>query len=161
RRRSRVGDSDRRRGIRTRVQLGYAGANYWNRRPRCAGRRCCRPPDRGAQTASRGFTMIALSGGVSYIDLEFSGISRIIATVVLQGAGGVALIDPGPSSTLHTLRSGLERAGIKLADVNAIVLSHIHLDHAGASGTLVHENPAMRVYVHERGAAHLADPTKL
>jgi glyoxylase-like metal-dependent hydrolase (beta-lactamase superfamily II) len=105
--------------------------------------------------------MIALAGGVSYIDLEFSGIQRIIATAVLIGPGGVALLDPGPSSTLPTLRGALDRAGITLADVNAIVLSHIHLDHGGAAGTLVRENPAIRVYVHERGAAHMVDPTKL
>jgi glyoxylase-like metal-dependent hydrolase (beta-lactamase superfamily II) len=105
--------------------------------------------------------MIALAGGVSYIDLEFSGSPRIIATAVLSGAGGVALLDPGPSTTLPTLRGALERAGIGLTDVNAIVLSHIHLDHAGATGTLVRENPAIRVYVHERGAAHMVDPTKL
>jgi len=105
--------------------------------------------------------MIPLAGGVSYLDLQFQGVPRVIATVVLHGAGGVGLIDPGPSSALPVLRRELERAGIAMRDVTTLVLTHIHLDHAGASGTLVRENPELRVYVHEIGAPHLADPTKL
>ena len=52
-------------------------------------------------------------------------------------------------------------AGIAVADLRAILLTHIHLDHAGATGTLVRENPTLRVYVHEKGAPHMADPEKL
>src|SRR5438876_11589918 len=105
--------------------------------------------------------MITLASGISYLDLNFLGTPRIIATAVLQGAGGVALVDPGPSSTLPMLRAGLDRAGIGIGDVRAIVLTHIHLDHAGATGTLVHDNPALQVYVHEKGASHMVDPSKL
>jgi glyoxylase-like metal-dependent hydrolase (beta-lactamase superfamily II) len=105
--------------------------------------------------------MITLASGLSYLDLEFLGVPSIIATVVIHGPGGAALIDPGPSSTLPALRAGLAHAGIPLADVRTILLTHIHLDHAGATGTLVRENPALRVYVHEKGAPHLVDPAKL
>jgi glyoxylase-like metal-dependent hydrolase (beta-lactamase superfamily II) len=105
--------------------------------------------------------MKVLSTGLSYVDLDFLGVPRIIATVVIYGPAGVALIDPGPSSTLPKLRAALERAGIGLADLRAILLTHIHLDHAGATGTLVHQNPALRVYVHEKGAPHLVAPEKL
>jgi glyoxylase-like metal-dependent hydrolase (beta-lactamase superfamily II) len=105
--------------------------------------------------------MTTLASGLSYLDLNFLGVPRVIATVVLHGPGGVALIDPGPSSTLPTLRAGLDRAGIAVADLTAILLTHIHFDHAGASGTLVQENPALRVYVHEKGAPHMVDPAKL
>jgi glyoxylase-like metal-dependent hydrolase (beta-lactamase superfamily II) len=105
--------------------------------------------------------MITLASGVSYVDLQFRRVPRIIATVVLHGPGGVALIDPGPSSTLPTLRGELEKGGLSMSDVRAIVLTHIHLDHAGATGTLVGENPALRVYVHEKGAPHMIDPGKL
>src|SRR5439155_16626556 len=105
--------------------------------------------------------MITLASGLSYFDLNFLGVPRIIATVVLHGPGGAALIDPGPSSTLPTLGTELDRAGIAVADVRAILLTHIHLDHAGATGTLVRANPALRVYVHEKGAPHLVDPGKL
>jgi glyoxylase-like metal-dependent hydrolase (beta-lactamase superfamily II) len=105
--------------------------------------------------------MNTLAPGISYIDVNFLGVPGIIATAVLHGPGGVALIDPGPTSTLPRLRAALERAGIRLTDVRSIVLTHIHLDHAGATGTIVHERPDVRVYVHEKGAAHMIDPAKL
>ena len=105
--------------------------------------------------------MITLASGLSYLDLNFYGVKGVIASVIVDGPGGAAIIDPGPSSTLPALRAGLDRAGIALADVRAILLTHIHLDHAGATGTLVRENPALRVCVHEKGAAHMVDPSKL
>ena len=105
--------------------------------------------------------MITLASGLSYLDLDFYPTTGIIASVRLHGAGGAAIIDPGPPSTLPALRAGLERAGLALRDVRHILLTHIHLDHAGATGTLVHEHPALRVYVHEKGAPHMVDPSKL
>ena len=105
--------------------------------------------------------MISLASGIDYVDLNFLGYPNIIATAVLHGPGGVALIDPGPSTSLPTLRGELQRSGIGMADVTQILLTHIHLDHAGATGTLVKENPSLEVFVHERGATHLADPAKL
>src|SRR5437016_3868150 len=105
--------------------------------------------------------MHTLAPGTSFVDVQFLGVPSIIATAVLHGPGGVALVDPGPTSTLPTLRAELERGGIRLADVRALVLTHIHLDHAGCTGTLLHEQPDLRVYVHERGAPHLVDPEKL
>jgi hypothetical protein len=80
---------------------------------------------------------------------------------VLQSAAGVALIDPGPSTTLDKLREALRRKGIAFADVRQLLLTHIHLDHAGAVGSLLRENPAIDVVVHERGAPHIIDPAKL
>jgi glyoxylase-like metal-dependent hydrolase (beta-lactamase superfamily II) len=105
--------------------------------------------------------MTRLAAGTSYVDLEFDARPRIIATAVLQAPSGVALIDPGPASTLPTLRRKLDVQGIGIEDVTAILLTHIHLDHAGACGTLVAEHPQLRIYVHERGAPHMADPSKL
>ena len=105
--------------------------------------------------------MISLAPGIDYLDLNFLGHPGIIATAVLQGPGGVALVDPGPSTSLATLRAVLERSGMRIADIRQILLTHIHLDHAGGTGTLVKENPAIEVFVHERGATHLADPAKL
>ena len=102
-----------------------------------------------------------LAAGLDYVDLLFQGRPDIIATAILGGAGGVALIDPGPSSTIETLRLSLEHKGIAISDVRQLLLTHIHLDHAGATGTLVRENPSIEVFVHERGAPHLADPGRL
>ena len=83
--------------------------------------------------------MITLASGLSYLDLNFYNTSGVIASVILHGPGGVAILDPGPSSTLPALRAGLGRAGMTIADVRAILLTHIHLDHAGATRTLVAE----------------------
>lgn len=105
--------------------------------------------------------MTTLASGVAYVDLDFLGIPEIIATAVIEGAAGVALIDPGPSTTLANLRSALARKGIAITDVRQILVTHIHLDHAGAVGTLVRENPAIEVFVHERGARHMIEPAKL
>ena len=105
--------------------------------------------------------MFSLAAGLGYVDLHFLGVSEIIATAVLHGASGVALIDPGPSTTLDNLKTSLQRRNISVADVRQVLLTHIHLDHAGVTGTLVRENPSIEVFVHERGAPHLIDPTKL
>jgi glyoxylase-like metal-dependent hydrolase (beta-lactamase superfamily II) len=102
-----------------------------------------------------------LATGVSYFDLNFQGRERVIACAVLHSSGGVAIVDPGPTSTLPVLRRHLADSGMSMADVTTILLTHIHLDHAGATGTLVRENPKLRVYVHEIGAPHMADPAKL
>ena len=105
--------------------------------------------------------MTTLASGVGYVDLDFLGIPEIIATAVIEGPAGVALVDPGPSTTLGNLRAALDRKGISVKDVRQILVTHIHLDHAGAVGTLVRENPAIEVFVHERGARHMIDPAKL
>ncbi|MEY4636690.1 MAG: hypothetical protein RJA55_2488 [Acidobacteriota bacterium] len=95
------------------------------------------------------------------IDLRFRGSDRVIATAVLSGPDGVTLVDPGPASCLPALEEGLRQRGLTLRDVRALLLTHIHLDHAGAAGSIVERVPAMRVYVHERGAPHMIDPAKL
>ena len=99
--------------------------------------------------------------GISYIDLQFLGSPQVIATGVIVGPGGVAVVDPGPSSSLATLTAGLESAGISWRDVTTLLITHIHLDHAGACGTLVRDHPGLRIYVHEKGAPHMVNPDKL
>jgi glyoxylase-like metal-dependent hydrolase (beta-lactamase superfamily II) len=95
------------------------------------------------------------------IDLNWRGHPHAIASALLRSENNAALIDPGPSSTLPTLREQLALHGLGVSDLNAILLTHIHMDHAGATGLLVRENPRLRVYVHSRGAAHMIDPSKL
>ena len=86
------------------------------------------------------------------IDLQHLGRARVIGCWQV----GDVLVDPGPSSCLPVL---LEALGEQRP--RALLLTHIHLDHAGASGSLVNRWPDLRVYVHERGARHLADPARL
>ena len=105
--------------------------------------------------------MTTLAAGLDYIDLEFLGHEGVIATAVLHGAAGVSLIDPGPSTSLPRLRSALASKGMAIRDVRQVILTHIHLDHAGVTGSLVKENPRIEVLVNEHGAPHLIDPTKL
>ena len=105
--------------------------------------------------------MTTLAAGVDYVDLRFLGRPGIIATAILHGPRGIALVDPGPSTSLENLREELQRKGFTIADVCQLLLTHIHLDHAGATGSLVRENPAIDVFVHERGAPHMANPQRL
>jgi glyoxylase-like metal-dependent hydrolase (beta-lactamase superfamily II) len=104
--------------------------------------------------------MKRLAAGISYVDLDFLGMARVIASALLHVAGA-AIVDPGPSTTLPALKRGLADAGLSIAAIDSILLTHIHLDHAGATGTILKENPRIRVYVHEKGAAHMAAPEKL
>jgi len=105
--------------------------------------------------------MPALAAGLDYLDLNFQGRAEIIATAVLHGPAGVALVDPGPSTTMATLTAQLDERGIRFSDVRQLVLTHIHLDHAGATGSITGKHPHIEVLVHERGARHLVDPSKL
>ena len=86
------------------------------------------------------------------IDVKHQGRDRVIGSWLVDGL----LIDPGPESAVETLLAGLgdERP-------RALLLTHIHFDHAGASGALVERWPDLPVYVHEKGAPHMADPDRL
>jgi glyoxylase-like metal-dependent hydrolase (beta-lactamase superfamily II) len=86
------------------------------------------------------------------IDLLHLGRPRVIGAWRI----GEVLVDPGPSSCLETLLPALERQPPRV-----LALTHIHLDHAGASGSLLRRFPDAEVWVHERGAPHLIDPTRL
>ncbi len=98
---------------------------------------------------------------ITPLDVNWCNRPKSIAAALLESEDHRALIDPGPESTLQTLREQLSKHGLAISDLNAILLTHIHLDHAGASGTLVRENPNLKVYVHANGARHMADPSKL
>ncbi len=95
------------------------------------------------------------------IDLRHLGRERVIASYLLDTEDGPALFDCGPATTVEVLKAGLAARGLALADVRHLLLSHIHLDHAGAAGVLVREHPALRVHVSEVGAPHLVDPSRL
>jgi glyoxylase-like metal-dependent hydrolase (beta-lactamase superfamily II) len=105
--------------------------------------------------------MLTLNPTTRLIDLQFLGRSDVIGTGVIDTPDGLLLVDPGPASCLPVVRQELAAAGARPADLRGILVTHIHLDHAGATGTIVRENPDVKVYVHERGAPHLIDPSKL
>jgi glyoxylase-like metal-dependent hydrolase (beta-lactamase superfamily II) len=105
--------------------------------------------------------MEQLTPDTRLIDLQFQGRARAIASAAIETPAGVLIVDPGPSSCRGRLMAELAEAGIGSGGVHGLLLTHIHLDHAGASGTLVREHPHWKVYVHERGAQHLIDPGKL
>ena len=86
------------------------------------------------------------------IDVKHRGLEKVIACFEVEGI----LVDPGPQSCEDTLLEGLGGEQPK-----ALLLTHIHFDHAGAAGALVRRWPDLDVYVHERGAPHMANPEKL
>jgi glyoxylase-like metal-dependent hydrolase (beta-lactamase superfamily II) len=95
------------------------------------------------------------------IDLHFVGREHAIGVYLVETDDGPALFDCGPSSTLPALEAGLAARGLALDDVRHLLLSHIHLDHAGAAGAIVRAHPGLTVWVSEVGAPHLVDPSRL
>ncbi len=103
-----------------------------------------------------------IGGGAAIVDLYHQGSPSIIGVGVLElPEGGVALVDPGPEVRLDALRAGLASLGHAPGDVRAILLTHIHLDHATAAGAIVRDAPDAVVHVHAVGAPHMADPARL
>ena len=98
---------------------------------------------------------------VETIDLNFMGTEEVIASFLLLGTGSAAIVETGPTSCLEHLQAGLKANGVSPEDVWEVLLTHIHLDHAGASGHLAGLLPNAPFYVHELGYPHLADPSKL
>jgi glyoxylase-like metal-dependent hydrolase (beta-lactamase superfamily II) len=94
------------------------------------------------------------------IDLKHQT-ERVVACYLLETDDGLALHDCGPSTCIPALHEALAERGLELTDVRHLLLSHIHLDHAGAAGTLVREHPGLRVHVSEIGAPHVVDPSRL
>lgn len=92
------------------------------------------------------------------IDTKMHGYEGITAAFIVRGAK-IALVEAGPKSSVDNVLAGLEAAGVETLDW--IVVTHIHLDHAGAAGTLAQRFPEARIAVHPVGAPHLVDPSKL
>jgi glyoxylase-like metal-dependent hydrolase (beta-lactamase superfamily II) len=95
------------------------------------------------------------------LDLRHLGHERVIGSYLLETEDGLALQDCGPTTCVPELKARLAEQGLELADVRHLLLSHIHLDHAGAAGVLVREHPGLQVHVSEIGAPHLVDPSRL
>ena len=93
------------------------------------------------------------------LDLNFLGIPNAIAAYLIPHAHGAVLVECGPGSTVQALQDGLAHYGYTPADITDVLLTHIHLDHAGAAGWLAQQGA--HIHVHEVGAPHMLDPTKL
>jgi glyoxylase-like metal-dependent hydrolase (beta-lactamase superfamily II) len=98
---------------------------------------------------------------VEPLDLLHLGKERVIGAYVLETPEGPALFDCGPATCVPTLKQRLGERGLELGEIRHLLLSHIHLDHAGATGVLVREHPALQVHVSPLGAPHLVDPSRL
>jgi glyoxylase-like metal-dependent hydrolase (beta-lactamase superfamily II) len=93
------------------------------------------------------------------LDLNFRDTPNTIASYLVVGPGGPVLIETGPGSTLTTLHKRLAEHGYRPGDIKYVLVSHIHLDHAGAAGWWAQQGS--QVFVHRVGAPHLIDPSKL
>lgn len=96
---------------------------------------------------------------IETLDLQYRGVPRVIASYLIDGPEGPVLVETGPGSTLPTLIAALDEHGVSPGDVRHVLVTHIHLDHAGASGWWAGQGAT--VYVHPFGAPHLVDPRKL
>ncbi len=99
--------------------------------------------------------------GIDLIDLDYLGEPEAIAAALIETPAGFGVVDPGPTTSLDALRAALAARGASVAELRWVLLTHIHLLHAGGTGVLVRENPGVRVFVHQRGAGHLENPTRL
>ncbi len=95
------------------------------------------------------------------LDLDFQGVPNVIAAWLVTGREGHTLIETGPGSTLPTLERAIAETGARIDEVTQLAVTHIHLDHAGAAGSLMRRLPNARLFVHPVGAPHMIDPSKL
>jgi glyoxylase-like metal-dependent hydrolase (beta-lactamase superfamily II) len=106
-------------------------------------------------------SLLSVADHIACGDLQHLGRSESIAVYLIETTDGLAVVDPGPASCIEHLRQAVSDFGSSMTDLNHVLLTHIHLDHAGAVGTLARDNPRLHVHVHARGAPHLVDPTRL
>lgn len=106
-----------------------------------------------------GGKQMSSSNLIHTLDLNFMGMPGTIAAYLIPHAHGGILIESGPGSTLPVLQEQLGRHGLSAADITDVLLTHIHLDHAGAAGWLARQGA--RIHVHPAGAVHLCNPEKL
>src|ERR1700733_10496260 len=98
--------------------------------------------------------------GVFEIDTLLGGWERVTAGYLIEGPSPV-LIEPGSQTSVPTILAALAQHGVGPADLAGIAVTHIHLEHAGGVGDVARAFPNATVYVHERGARHLVDPSRL
>ncbi len=104
---------------------------------------------------------LRLADDLWLLDLDFQGEPEVIASYLITGESGHTLVETGPGSTVAALERAVTAAGARLEDVTQLVVTHIHLDHAGAAGSLLRRLPNARLFVHPLGAVHMINPERL
>ncbi len=102
-----------------------------------------------------------IADGIYAIDTGFRGTPGSVAAFLIVGPDGLGLIETGPTTVRENLLAGIRDAGHDPADVRDVVVTHIHLDHAGGLGTLMRDQPQVRAWVHPVGLPHMLRPEKL
>ena len=100
------------------------------------------------------------AAGITAIDTRMAGRPNVTSAYLLEGAE-LTLIETGPTTSAESVHSGLRSLGVDAGDLAHVVVTHIHLDHAGGAGRIASLYPNATVWAHERGAPHMADPTRL
>ncbi len=113
------------------------------------------PDSRGTGTAQE------IADGVFAIDTGFQGVTGAIGAFLVAGPDGLGLIETGPTTVRDQLVAGIAAAGFAIDDVRDVVVTHIHLDHAGGLGSLMCDYPRMQAWVHPVGLPHMVRPEKL
>jgi glyoxylase-like metal-dependent hydrolase (beta-lactamase superfamily II) len=119
-----------------------------------------RPLEGSGQEAPEVVEPRAIAPGVLEVDTLLGGWQRVTAGYVLEGPAP-ALVETGSQSSVPVLLSALDRIGLGADDLASVIVTHIHLDHAGGVGDVARAFPRATVYVHPKGARHLVDPTRL
>lgn len=102
-----------------------------------------------------------LTEHITCIDTQFQGRPEVIASYLFYDGDTAALVETGPASTVDNLLEGVQAAGVPLEALRQLIVTHIHLDHAGGAGVIARQLTWVKVYVHPIGAPHLVDPAKL
>ena len=105
--------------------------------------------------------LVRIRDGIALADLHLGGEAESVATYLVETRDGLVIVDPGPGSCADAFHDALRQAGASVTDLRHLLLTHIHLDHAGAAGALAREVPHLQVHVHPVGAPHLLDPGRL
>src|SRR6266516_3248942 len=126
---------------------------------------CSRKRKRYQRKKRRGSLLLSnvtrIGTGAWQISHPFLGENEIIGSYLLAGQNELVIIDPGPGSMVESLLASIREAGFDPQEVTHILITHVHLDHAGSAGTLVRQLPKAQVYTHKKGAPQLLDTTKV
>jgi len=114
----------------------------------------------GSLAQDRRVDSAVVDASISAIDTKMIGLDLVTSAYLLHG-DEPALVETGPSTSEAAVAGGLEQLGIGPSDLAHVVVTHIHLDHAGGVGRLSGRFPRATIWVHERGAPHLAEPSRL